>query len=55
MAGFKIQVKSGPTAKWRDHSAHWTYTTEALAESAIRSWDQDGDFNRRAFRIVAKD
>lgn len=49
---YKIQIKTGPNAKWKDHDARRTYTTEYVAEVVVRSWDQDGDFNRRAFRIV---
>lgn len=49
---FKLQTKSGQKAKWVDHGQRTRFHTREDAESYARAWDQDGDFNVRATRIV---
>lgn len=47
---FIIQHKKGLHDKWRTIATG--YHSAATAEAAIRSWDQDGELNTRAFRII---
>lgn len=53
MSYYKVQTKTGPRAKWADDRMGYRFSTRDEALATARSWDQDGDFNPRAFRIVA--